>query len=294
MKPKSALVIGATSGIGHGIARSLAKKGCNVTISGRSAARGAEIVEELKQLSEAASHKDLTFQFVPCDSVLIKNIKNMTDEYQANNKSLDMLIFTQGVASIQGRTETEEGIDEKLALHYYGRFAFIKFLLPLLRSTEGNPRVMSVFSAGVHRPYELCLTDPALKTNYNLQNAANAAGFYNDIAVDMFSRQPENKSITFMHTAPGFVGTNWGTQLPTWLRWPVRFIQKFARTIDDSGEMHVVPLLDPATKPGYQLIDYSRSAKGKEASKTSLHNDETAQFIWNHSNKVIDQVVNPK
>jgi 3-oxoacyl-[acyl-carrier protein] reductase len=45
-----ALVIGGTSGIGYGIARSLAKEGCNVTISGRSKERGEEIVRELKEL----------------------------------------------------------------------------------------------------------------------------------------------------------------------------------------------------------------------------------------------------
>ena len=34
---------------------------------------------------------------------------------------LDILVMTQGIATTQGRTETEEGIDMKLALHYYSR-----------------------------------------------------------------------------------------------------------------------------------------------------------------------------
>lgn len=44
---KHAVVVGGTSGIGHGIALRLAKAGCSVTIVGRSASRGVAIVESM-------------------------------------------------------------------------------------------------------------------------------------------------------------------------------------------------------------------------------------------------------
>jgi NAD(P)-dependent dehydrogenase (short-subunit alcohol dehydrogenase family) len=205
MKPRTALVIGATSGIGHGIARALARNGCHVTISGRSVAKGQEIVEELKQLSREAKFEGLNFKYVPCDSLLIKNINKMTDDYKQENESLDILVLTQGIATLNGLTETSEGIDEKLALHYYGRFAYIKFLLPLLRKSTAPPKVLTILSGGVHTPYAQYMTDPMLKANYSVGTAANAAGFYNDLAVDTFSEQPENANITFIHSGPGFV-----------------------------------------------------------------------------------------
>jgi NAD(P)-dependent dehydrogenase (short-subunit alcohol dehydrogenase family) len=240
--------------------------------------------------------KNQSFKFIPCDSFLMKNIKATTDEYKQHHRSLDMLVFTQGIATVQNRTETSEGIDEKLALHYYGRFAFTKLLLPLLRHAETNSKVLSVFSAGVHRSYDKCLSDPDLKNNYSLRNAANAAGMYNDIAAEMYSRQPENKNITFIHSAPGFVSTNWGTEMPVWLRLPIRFIQSIgiARTVDDSGVMLSAPLLDPSLKGGYRLIDYNRSSIGREAAKTNLHTDQAAEFIWNHSNKLVDSILSEK
>jgi NAD(P)-dependent dehydrogenase (short-subunit alcohol dehydrogenase family) len=214
-----ALVIGGTSGIGYGIARSLAKEGCNVTISGRSKERGEEIVGELKELS--GNREDLEFGFVACNSFLIKNIKQMTDEYKQKNDTLDILVLTQGMATIQGLTETPEGIDEKLALHYYGRFAYILFLLPLLRKSTAPPKVLSVLSGGVHSPYAQYATDPMLKTNYSLGNAANAAGFYNDLAVDTLSKQPENSNITFIHSAPGFVRYCWSVYSCTLVTMPL-------------------------------------------------------------------------
>lgn len=197
-----ALVIGGTSGIGFGVARSLAREGYNVTISGRSQERGEECVRELRQI---ANNSNLEFDFVPCNSFLIKNIKTMTDNYQQKYNSLDVLVLTQGMATIQGLTETTEGIDEKLALHYYGRFAYIQFLLPLLRKSTNSAKVLTVLSGGVHSPYPHYTTDPMLKTNYSLANAANAAGFYNDLMVDKLSEDTENSNITFIHSAPGFV-----------------------------------------------------------------------------------------
>jgi hypothetical protein len=43
----------------------------------------------------------------------------------------------------------------------------------------------------------------SLERTYSIKNAADAAGFYNDLALDSLSR--ENPSISFQHAAPGFV-----------------------------------------------------------------------------------------
>lgn len=45
---------------------------------------------------------------------------------------------------------------------------------------------------------------------------AFASGFYNDIALDSFSR--ENPNIAFVHAAPGLVASNWGTELNFFMR----------------------------------------------------------------------------
>ena len=40
-------------------------------------------------------------------------------------------------------------------------------------------------------------------TSYSLKNAADAAGFYNDCALDKLSE--ENPGVAFIHAAPGLV-----------------------------------------------------------------------------------------
>ncbi len=61
-------------------------------------------------------------------------------------------------------------------------FACVLAVLPALRLST-DARVMSVFSAGVHRSYDEYRSDPDLKKDFSLSKAANAAGMYNDIAV---------------------------------------------------------------------------------------------------------------
>ncbi len=199
---RRAVVVGGTSGIGRGIALRLAGANLSVTIVGRDAERGREVVELLMKRG-GQGH-----EFMACDAAVLANVRDCCAELTKKDKAGVVLGTTQGIANTQGRNETSEGLDVKLSLHFYSRMAFIYALLPLLRQAQ-SPRVLSVLSGGVHSPYAEWRSDPELKTHYSLKNAADAAGFYNDLALDALARAPEDSKIAFIHAAPGFVNTNW-------------------------------------------------------------------------------------
>jgi hypothetical protein len=80
-----------------------------------------------------------------------------------------------------GRIETVEGIDKKLAVHYYGRWKFVNELMPALvkAKEEGeDARALFVLSAGQSAAIDL--QDLGLKKTYSLGNAAGQASAYND------------------------------------------------------------------------------------------------------------------
>eukprot|EP00501_MAST-03F_sp_TOSAG23-6_P000725 GSMAST32.ASY1.ANO1.753.1 assembled CDS len=58
---------------------------------------------------------------------------------------------------------------------------------------------MSVLSAGVHSPYKHWKEDTELSKHYSIKNAADAAGFYNDIIFDSLHLDEANSDITFIH-----------------------------------------------------------------------------------------------
>jgi hypothetical protein len=154
-------------------------------------------------------------------------------------------------------------------------------LTPFL-SKANDPRVVSVFSAGVHKPYKHLQDDVDLKKNYSLSNMASATGLYNDLAVDALSKI--NKSISYIHIAPGIVQTNWGKDLPFYIKPALPILFKFfGKTKEDCAEFMCKSIFNAQYKaPGYFLLDQY----GNPTKKTSMHTTENVQFLWNHTEKV--------
>ncbi|KAI9340849.1 hypothetical protein BDR26DRAFT_860974 [Obelidium mucronatum] len=194
------------------------------------------------------------------------------------------------MATLQGRTPTREGLDAKLALHYYGRMLFVRQLLPALAKAD-SPRVLSVLSAGVHSAYAQFREDPELVDNYSIKNAADSAGFYTDLMLDHYAL--ENKKIAFVHAAPGFVNTNWGTEMP----WAVRMLLKplkaaFGKSPEDCAEAMCDVLLAPDTeveskKGRVILVDEN----GGEALANKHATPEAREFIQKHTFSVFARIL---
>jgi len=161
--------------------------------------------------------------------------------------------------------------------------AFIKLLLPALQASNG--KVLSVLSAGVHSSYAGYQEDTELKNNFTLQNAATAAGFYNDLGLDAFSR--EYPSVAFIHSAPGVVNTNWGTEMPMLIRGLIRVIQPIVgKSPEDCAEFMCQPLFDSDITGGFHL----RGESAQTVKTTGGHSDEAVQFMWKHINDVCNRI----
>ena len=290
---KNAICVGATSGIGHGIAIRLAQAQANVTIIGRNAQMGEQIVADMK-----AVHPDGKFSFVRCDASLMQDIHGCCEQLKQSHTSLHFLVLSQGIASINGFDPTTEGLDRKLALHYYGRMMFIRRLLPLLNKTAGETsatepsdvRVLSVLSGGVHSP-AIFHDDLDLKKNFSIPNAANVAGFYNDLSLDKLAIT--NPHITFVHAAPGIVATAWGSGFPFILRGPVRVMQMLIGMSKEKCAENMCQALWNSNAKWNGCADSSNrvrimSQRGEISNHvTSMHSDAIMEEVWNHTNEVL-------
>lgn len=164
--------------------------------------------------------------------------------------------MTPGFLTIRGRDETTEGLDRKLALHYYARMRFVVNLLPLLTAaakpdagpgvagTLGLSRVVSVLDplvavraggSGV-----LDHSDLSLKHTFSLARCGAHASLMNNFFLEgMASRHPQT---SFLHAYPSGVATGVMRELPA-SRFLVGLMKVLLRPfmvpLEESGERHL-------------------------------------------------------
>jgi NAD(P)-dependent dehydrogenase (short-subunit alcohol dehydrogenase family) len=135
-----AVVTGANSGLGFGLAKRLAAAGADVVMAIRSKAKGetaiAQIRRELPTAKMSIRHLDLSS---------LKSVAALGNELAAEGRPIDILINNAGVMTPPLRQETQDGFELQFGTNYLGHFALTGHLLPLLRAAE-SARVVSVSS----------------------------------------------------------------------------------------------------------------------------------------------------
>ena len=123
-----ALFVGGTAGIGEGMARAFAQHAhgnADVFIAGRNRAAGEAILASMPTVAPMDGAPAPRREFVECDATLMRNVRRAAAEVKTKTDRVNFMVITSGMLGFQGRDETEEGIDRKLALHYYARWTFI-------------------------------------------------------------------------------------------------------------------------------------------------------------------------
>lgn len=122
LKGKSALITGATSGIGFETARQFLQEGAHVAITGRDpagleAARkelGADVVTILADASDVAAQK------------------GVADSVKQSFGALDVLFLNAGIAELRPMEQWDEaGFDRSFNLNVKGQFFLVQALLPV-------------------------------------------------------------------------------------------------------------------------------------------------------------------
>ncbi|KAG2849298.1 hypothetical protein PC129_g272 [Phytophthora cactorum] len=189
---KHALVVGASSGIGLAVAKELAPIVAKLTLCSRS------YPEELLKTIQA-DNPNLEVVHEKLDVSLMHEVRKFTTKHA--DTQFDWIVMSPGIMTLNGRTETSEGLDVKMATHYYGRFMLIRDLLGRLICP--GVRVLNVLGGGQGGYVDV--DDLYLKRTYSLRRCAQATMQYSDLMAQSFSERAPKAS--FLHASPGFVST---------------------------------------------------------------------------------------
>lgn len=133
---RSAVVTGATSGLGRETALLLTRQGAHVTIVGRDAERTARARSEI-----AAAGSELA------DLSLMRDTRELAHRITETHETLEVLVLNAG-AMTHDFTLTDEGNEVTLATHVLSQFLLVDELRPLLE--RSGTRVIVTSSGGMY------------------------------------------------------------------------------------------------------------------------------------------------
>src|SRR6267154_4881443 len=199
---RTAVVTGATGGLGYETALALAKAGAEIILTGRDNAKGHSAIDKIsRELTDAR----VSYQHL--DLASLASIADFAQRMGAR-PSLDLLINNAGVMALPRRQVTADGFEMQLGTNHLGHFALTARLLPLLRLASA-PRVVSVSSLA-HRTGSIDFGDLQGERHYSPWKAYGQS----KLACLMFALELQRRSdaagwkVTSIASHPGFARTN--------------------------------------------------------------------------------------
>jgi len=139
LKDKVAIITGATSGIGWGIAEVFAREGAAVVVAGRDANRGNEIVKTIEKNGGRAL-------FIRGDLTLPEENRKLVDEAVDAFGSLDIMVMSAGDLGIGSVTDVDlETWHRAVNINFNAVFYLLKYGIPEMKK-RGKGAVVVVGS----------------------------------------------------------------------------------------------------------------------------------------------------
>jgi len=200
LENRTAVITGAASGIGRGIAVALARRGCNLALADVNDAG----LSETARLAQS-NHSDPTNQTAPRSALRISQhhldvadrraIAAFPQAVIAAHPGVDILVNNAGVA-VGGTFEavSEEDFEWLFEINFWGVVRMTRAFLPLLRKSD-DARVVNLSSI-------YGLISPPAETAYSASKFA-VRGFSNSLRHELAN---SNVGVTVVH--PGGVATS--------------------------------------------------------------------------------------
>ncbi len=208
VRGKRVLVTGGNTGIGQATALELVRRGADVTITSRNAAKG-----EAARLAiqNAANDSDAgTIEVRELDLASFRSIDAFAERFLAEVPALHVLVHNAGL--IQGeRHETEDGFEVTFGTNHLGTFRLNQRLEALVR-TSAPARIVVVASAAHRRTRKgLNFADLQSRQHYDAVQVYSDSKLANILFTRELAKRLEGSGVTANCLHPGVVATSFNS-----------------------------------------------------------------------------------
>jgi NAD(P)-dependent dehydrogenase (short-subunit alcohol dehydrogenase family) len=201
---KTAIVTGATSGIGTETARVLALAGANVVFAVRNIKSGEELAAQFKAQLPSSAGK---IEVEGLDLGDLNSVRAFVKRWLDSGRPVHLLVNNAGIMGTPQGT-TPQGFELQVGTNHVGHFALTTGLLPALEKA-GNARIVTV-SSDLHRRGSAQRVIDALEkkqTDYSPYGAYNDSKLANVLFVKALAKRlPAGVEVFALH--PGVISTN--------------------------------------------------------------------------------------
>jgi NAD(P)-dependent dehydrogenase (short-subunit alcohol dehydrogenase family) len=247
----TAVITGASSGIGLEVARGLAAVRAHVVLAVRSAERGQSAASAIRRTSSSASVEVMTL-----DLADLASVRRFAGALASRSGNLGLLVNNAGVAS-PSLQRTADGFELDFGTNHLGHFALTGLLLPLMSCSQAA-RVITVTSMA-HRRGRIDFANLDGSRGYSAARAYAQSKLANVLFAYELQRRLSQTGAGQLSVAchPGWAATSMtlGTagQHP---RPQDRLFHLLARRLAASPAHGAQPVLFAATAPGVRGADF--------------------------------------
>ena len=282
---RTAVVTGASSGIGFEAASVLARRGASVVLACRDEGRAADAAARIQAGAPGAA-----VTVVALDLASIPSVRAAAQKIRARHGRLDLLINNAGVMMPPYAT-TADGFELQFGTNHLGHFALTGLLLDRLLPVEGS-RVVTVAS-NAHRAGRINFDDLASRHRYRRAAAYAQSKLANLLfTYELQRRLMAAGALTAALAAhPGTAATQLTRYLPQVLQAGNRV---FGRVIAQSAAMGALPALRAAADPGARGGEYygpggwmqSKGYPRRVGSSARSHDEQAQRRLWQESERL--------
>lgn len=215
---KTAVLTGASGGVGWGVAQGLLAAGWRVVALGRD-------VERLRGMHEG-------IDAIHCDVSSAQSVGATSATLLEACPRIDALIGCAGVAPWR-RRETKDGVELTWATNILGHALLAELLVPRLE--ESAPSRIVMISGNSHRRAKIHWNDLELRRSYSVMKAGSQAALAKVLWTYAMARELEGSGVTVNTFCPAFVQSGLLRDFPSWTKPLTGLAMRFAQTPDEGA-----------------------------------------------------------
>ena len=280
---KTAVVTGASSGIGLVVARELARAGWRVIAQGRDPGRTAAALAAIKAAVPAAQ-----IELIGADLSAMANVAAFADAVATRTSRLDLLVNNAGFSPAR-RVETADGLEQCFAVNHLAPFLLTNRLVPLLKAAAPGAQIINTASIAHTFIRDMKWDDLQQTKRFSLNDAYTQSKLANILHVRELARRLQPHGIRANAVHPGLVQTNFDSHGGLIVKLMYVFGKPFSLTPEQGADTILWLAQDGA--PGVTGEYFAKRAIAKTT--PAAQSEAGAQRLWTISEALLADILAP-